>query len=87
MTRRFYYIVTARNSTRIDEESPYRIASNQIRARDMDHALQVAMEKESITRERNPCWTQKVVFDLYRQGKRVGLYISPVADDMTKESE
>ncbi|NRA42965.1 MAG: hypothetical protein HRU21_11760 [Pseudomonadales bacterium] len=51
----------------------------------MDHALQVAMEKESITRERNPCWTQKVVFDLYRQGKRVGLYISPVADDMPDE--
>ena len=85
--KRFHYIVTTRNSTRIDRDSPYRIASNQIRARNMDHALQVAMEKEAITRERNPHWTQKVVFDLYRNGQRVGLYISPVADDMTKESE
>jgi hypothetical protein len=80
--KRFHYIITARNSTRIDKDSPYRIASAQIRANDMDHALEVAMQSEGITRERNPMWTQRVVFDLYRQGKRVGVYITPVADDM-----
>ena len=80
--KRFHYIITARNSSRIDEGSPYRLASAQIRARDMEHALEVAMRVEGITRERNPMWTQKVVFDLYRQGKRVGVYITPAADDM-----
>ena len=80
--KRFHYIVTARNSTRIDEGSPYRIASGQVSANGMDHALQVAMQSESITRERDPMWTQQLAFDLYRQGKRVGLFISPVADDM-----
>ena len=80
--KRFHYIVTARNSTCIEEGSNYRIASAQVRARDMDHALKVAMQKESITRERNPMWAMRVVFDLYRQGKRVGLFVSPVADDM-----
>jgi hypothetical protein len=80
--KRFHYIITARNNARIEEGSPYRIASAQIRANDMDHALKVAMQREGITRERNPMWTQRVVFDLYRQGKRVGVYITPVADDM-----
>ncbi len=80
--KRFHYIVTARNNTRIEEGSPYRIASAQIRAKDMNHALEVAMRVEGITRERNPMWTQRVVFDLYRQGKRVGLFVSPVVEDM-----
>jgi hypothetical protein len=81
--KRFHYIVTARNSASgIEEGSPYRIASAQIRAKSMDHALEVAMQSEGITRERNPMWTQRVAFDLYRQGKRVGVYITPVVDDM-----
>lgn len=84
--KRFHYIVTQRNSTRIDEASPYRIASAQIRARDMNHALEVAMISARITRERNPLWKLREVYDLYRDGKRVGLFISPVADDMEAEA-
>ena len=85
MNKRFHYVITARNSNRVDEGSPYIVASAQIRARDMNHALEVAMQAEGITRERNPMWNMRVVFDLYRQGKRVGVYITPVADDMESD--
>lgn len=84
--KRFFYIITARNNTRIEPDSPYRVASGQIRASDMESALAITMARESITRERNPSWTMRVVHDLYRQGQRVGVYISPVADDMAGDA-
>ena len=80
--KRFHYIVTNHSSTRIDEDSPFRVASAQIRAKNMDHALEIVIQSESITREIDPRFKMKDSFELYRQGKRVGVYISPIADDM-----
>ena len=80
--KRFHYIVTAHNSTRIDEGSPYRIASAQIRAKDMNHALERTMRIENIIVKQNLNFTLNKFHDFYRNGRRVGVYISPVADDM-----
>lgn len=78
--KRFFYILTSRGNSRIENDSPYKVATGQVRANDMNHALAVTLARENITKEQNTLW-EKPVFDFYRQGERVGVYISPVADD------
>lgn len=80
--KRFHYIITSGNSTRIDEGSPYRIATAQIRAKDMNHALERTMKIENIIVRQNPNFTQNRFHEFYRDDRRVGVFISPVADDM-----
>ena len=80
--KRFHYIITAMNSTRIDEGSSFRIASDQIRARDMNHALERTMKIENIIVKQNPNMTLCKFHAFYRNDRRVGVFISPEADDM-----
>ena len=79
---RYFYIITSSNSTRIDEGSPYRLASAQIHAESMDKALQLTIEREGILLETRCSSDGRKFSQFTRKDKRVGIYISPVAEEV-----
>jgi hypothetical protein len=81
--KRYFYIIALRNNTNAvsDTESNYRLASGQIRAETMDSAFDVTCCKESVELEVNPLWIMRTALDYYRNGQRVSVYITPMADD------
>ena len=83
MNRYFYIVALHNNSNAVAPDSSYRLASGQVAAYTMDLAFNVACLKEGVTRERNPLWTMRVVYDHYVKDRRVSVYISPLADDIT----
>jgi hypothetical protein len=82
-TKRYFYVIALRNNSNAvnDEDSNYRLASGQVRAETMDSAFFEACRKESVQSEVNPLWTLRIVYDYYRKGQMVSVYISPMADD------
>ena len=86
--KRYFYILALRgNSNAVEPDSNYRAGSGQVRAETMDEAFKVVCLREAITRERDPAWTMQAFFNHYKNGNSVSVYISPMADDETKESE
>jgi hypothetical protein len=81
--KRYFYVIALRNNPNAvgDTESNYRLASGQIRAETMDLAFDVTCRKEGVQLGVNPLWTMRTVYDYYRNGQRVSVYITPMADD------
>ena len=80
---RYFYVIALRNNPNAisDTESNYRLASGQVRSESMDSAFDTVCRKESVQSEVNPLWTMRTVYDYYRAGQRVSVYITPMADD------
>ena len=87
--KRYSYIIALRNNTNAvsDPSSNYRLSSGQVRGQNMDLAFETVLQKEGVTLERDNSWSMRVAMDYFRNGQRVGVYLSPVADDAEKKEQ
>ena len=88
MLKRYFFIITRNASTRIDEDSNFRIASGQVRAESLDQAFQRVLMNEGIavrdmgSKQSATGFVTSPSHEFIRDGKKVGVYLSPCADDM-----